>query len=109
MQRFQLPTMPPSSRLSKRAHARIALRKKKHANDATKEVVEMATAASSSPTGVNNFVSDFNSDKGDKRCDDTSSVENVNRKSIVVEQKDTPVTNNTRYYRKSNDDDGDDD
>lgn len=98
---------PSSSRLSKRAHARIALRKKKNAN-AAKEVIEMATASSSSPTGVNNFVSDFNSNGGDKRCDDTSSVENVNRKSIVVEQKDTPVTNNTSYYRKSNDDDGDD-
>ena len=98
---------PSSSRLSKRAHARIALRKKKNAN-ATKEVIEMATAASSSPTGVNNFVSDFNSNGGDKRCDDTSSVENVNRKSIVVEQKDTPVTNNTSYFRKSNDDDDND-
>ena len=97
----------PSSRLSKRAHARIALRKKKNAN-AAKEVIEISTAASSSPTGVNNFVSDFNSNGGDKRCDDTSSVENVNRKSIVVEQKGTPVTNNTSYFRKSNDDDDND-
>ena len=97
----------PSSRLSKRAHTRIALRKKKNAN-AAKEVIDISTAALSSPTGVNNFVSDFNSNGGDKGCDDTSSVENINRKSIVVEQKGTPITNNTSYYRKSNHDDGDD-
>ncbi|KAL7490456.1 hypothetical protein ACHAWT_000043 [Skeletonema menzelii] len=97
-----------SSRLSKRAHARIALRKKKHAKEANNNnLIEMATA-SSSPTGVNDFVSDFNNGD-DKRYDDTSSVDKVNRKSIEVEQEHTPVTKNTSYYRKNNDDDDDDD
>jgi len=92
-----------SSRLNRKALAHIALRKskKKHAN-AKKEannLIEMAAGtASSSPTGVDGFVSDFNGPiySGDERFDDDRAAAdkvNVNQslRSIDIEVQDAPV------------------
>jgi len=94
-----------SSRLNRKALAHIALRKskKKHAN-AKKEannLIEMAAAtASSSPTGVDGFVSDFNGPiyNGDERFDDDSdraAAEKVNRSQGSIEVQNTPVIKNS--------------
>lgn len=113
-----MPVTSSSSRLNRKALAHIALRKskKKHAN-AKKEannLIEMAAAtASSSPTGVDGFVSDFNGPiySGDKRFDDDrAAAKKVNQSHGSIEAQDTPFIKNTSDVHggsKNKDDDND--